>query len=104
MAPGGSATARLTALSRIEVGELAAQRLRVVGSADLNVVVEIDVDITRSAGRAHVWIDQLGVVGFAAGAPGADARGPPVERIIGIAADVELFRAVQPQVKEIGGD
>src|SRR4051812_8526021 len=97
-APGGSATARSTASSPIEVGELATERARVVRGADLHVIVEIDIDVARPAGGTRVGVDQLGVIRLAAGAPGADARRPAIERIVGIAAGVKLLGAVQAQV------
>lgn len=53
---------------------------------DLDVVVEVDVHVPPSA-----------VV------PGPDLAGPGPQGPVGVAADVEFFVAVQPDVGEVGG-
>ena len=91
--------------SRSEISQLGAQRARVDRRADLRVVVEIDIDVAGAAARRlRLGGDQPRVVGFEAAGPQLDPRRPVVERLVRIAARIELLGAVQAQIDEIGGD
>src|SRR6185503_4042332 len=70
-------------------GQPSREPLRIVRCMDLRVVVEVDVDVPR---------------GTASPLPAAEELRPAIELVVGVAADVELPRAVQPHVNEVGGE
>jgi hypothetical protein len=84
--------------------QLGAQRVSIGRRADFGVVVEIDIDVARLMGRPLLGGDQAGVIGFEAARPQSDARRPVVERLVRIAARIELLGAVQALIDEVGGE
>ena len=55
----------------------------------------------RQKRRGPIGAD--GVRRLAAARPGDDPAGPGFQRLVVVAADIELFRAVQPAIDEVGG-
>ena len=70
------------------------------------VVVEVNKNISVRAGLAIVGlpiVNQFSIVRLSAFAPLFDSLRPPIERAVVISADVKLFRAVEPDINEVGG-
>src|SRR5262249_13009869 len=69
----------------------------------LGIIVEIDKHVARRSFR-NPLADPLGIARLPAARPGGNPLCPAVERGIVIAADIELFRAMQAAVDEIRRD
>jgi hypothetical protein len=75
---------------------------RVVGRVHFDVVVEVDIHVAALEPRRSC--DELRGRRLAAVAPRANERSPTFERLLGVAALVELDVAVQADVDEVGRD
>src|SRR3546814_19388169 len=49
-------------------------------------------------------VDTFRIARLAAFRPGAEATGPIVKRVVGIAAGIQFFRTMQARIDKIGGD
>jgi hypothetical protein len=76
--------------------------LRVEGSVDLSVVVEVNENV-KLFGPTFGMRNCFGIARLFARAPQLDALSPPVERPVIVTADVKFCRAVLPDVNEIAG-
>src|SRR5690606_17727950 len=72
-------------------------------SANLGVVVEIDIDVASSGTMPGAIRDAFHPVGIVSPDPGPDPRRPSLQRGIVIAADVKLLGAMQPAIDEVAG-
>src|SRR5439155_1930062 len=85
-------------------GDAADQPLGVDRGAHLGVVVEVEIDVAATTRCGASGTDAAPIRRLAALRPGDQARRPPIERRILVAAGLELPRAVQPGIDEFGGE
>src|SRR5690606_2669077 len=102
-APGGAAGRGRPAARRGDA-EAFGEAQGIEGGVAERVVVEVDVDVAPVLWRPGRARDASRVARLAAALPRADARGPPVELRVGVAARVDRLRAVQPDVDEVCGE
>src|SRR5580704_17368100 len=87
-----------------EIGDAVDQSLCVDGSADLGVIIKIDVDVAGCAFRRGFVAGALCVGRLSTASPGRHASSPLVEGFAVISAGVKLLRTMQSAVDKIRGD